>query len=208
MLDNNDLFWTNWRKDACQFLFVFNCYYFCFIFPEQWIPALKDGRLSLGEFLLPVSLEELPPSYSMLSTEVTEWKSSWLLFVAYDHKGWFPPKIGVISATKSESEESELFHFFRHRLRLHRLRSFHDLYWKPDCWSWKQKQRDKPITRQVAMLCDWFSSSACASDSDSLPFSLDHKLYASDYDSDSRRWWKPPLRKCCVKEVSFERSND
>ena len=56
----------------------------------------------------------------------------------------------------------------------------------------------------VPMLCDWFSSSASASDSDNLVFtyhkrnvsdvvvrgigtlfSLDHKLYASDYDSDS-----------------------
>ena len=58
----------------------------------------------------------------------------------------------------------------------------------------------------VPTLCDWFSSSASASDSDNLvfarsshkrnvsegvvsgigtPFSLDHKLYASDYDSES-----------------------
>ena len=56
----------------------------------------------------------------------------------------------------------------------------------------------------VPTLCDWFGSSASASDSDKLDsldhkrkvsdgvvsgigtlFSLDHKLYASDYDSDS-----------------------
>ena len=41
------------------------------------------------------------------------------------------------------------------------------------------KWKDKPITMHVPMLCDWFGSSASASDS------LDHKLYASDYDSDS-----------------------
>ena len=32
---------------------------------------MKDGRLALGEFHLPVSLEKPPPSYSMLSPEVT-----------------------------------------------------------------------------------------------------------------------------------------
>ena len=56
----------------------------------------------------------------------------------------------------------------------------------------------------VPTLCDWFGSSASASDSDNLDsldykrnvsdgvvsgigtlFSLDHKLHASDYDSDS-----------------------
>ena len=73
---------------------------------------------------------------------------------------------------------------------------------KPDCWIRKQKGKDKPITMFVPMLCDWFSSSASASDSDHLRlslhhkrtvsngvvsrietlFSLDHKLYASEYD--------------------------
>ena len=46
----------------------------------------------------------------------------------------------------------------------------------------------------VLTLCDWFSYSASASDSDNLVgvvseirtlFSLDHKLYASDHNSDS-----------------------
>ena len=45
----------------------------------------------------------------------------------------------------------------------------------------------------VLTLCDWFSYSASASDSDNLVgvvseigtlFSLDHKLYASDHNSD------------------------
>ena len=49
-----------------------DCCFCRFIFLKQWIPALNEGRLSLGEFLLPVSLEKLPSSYSMLSTEVTE----------------------------------------------------------------------------------------------------------------------------------------
>ena len=36
-------------------------------------------------------------------------------------------KIGAISATESESEESERFHFFRLRLGPRRLRSAYDL---------------------------------------------------------------------------------
>ena len=62
----------------------------------------------------------------------------------------------------------------------------------------------KPITMHVPTLCDWFGSSASASDSDNLVFTRSeaerkrrrrqrnrnavftrHKLYASDYDSDS-----------------------
>lgn len=58
-------------KTRVIFLFAFNCCFCRFIFLKQWIPALNEGRLSLGEFLLPVSLEKLPSSYSMLSTEVT-----------------------------------------------------------------------------------------------------------------------------------------
>lgn len=36
----------------------------------KWLPMLKDGQLFLGEFDLPVCMEQLPPSYSMLSPEV------------------------------------------------------------------------------------------------------------------------------------------
>ena len=52
---------------------------------------MKDGRLALGEFHLPVSLEKPPPSYSMLSPEVTH---SLLVIVStsisvydYEHTG-------------------------------------------------------------------------------------------------------------------------
>ena len=40
-------------------------------FSFQWIPAIKEGRLNLGEFHLPVSLEKPPTSYSVLSPEVS-----------------------------------------------------------------------------------------------------------------------------------------
>ena len=70
------------------------------------------------------------------------------------------------------------------------------IYWKPDCRCRNQKRKDKPITIHVPKLCDWFGSSASASDSDDLVFtrskverkrwdlsrvetlfSLGHKLY-------------------------------
>ena len=39
-----------------------------------------------------------------------------------------------------------------------------------DCRVQKQKRKDKPITMHIHMLCDWFSSSASASDFDNLVF--------------------------------------
>ena len=52
---------------------------------------------------------------------------------------------GVISATELESEESERFHFLPTPLTT-------------------------PITMHVPTLCNWFGSSASASDSDNLVF--------------------------------------
>ena len=123
--------------------------------------------------------------------------------------------------TESESEESELFHFFRPRLRLYRLRFAYDLVKtrlsEPEA---EEEGSCKPITMHVRVptLCDWFGFSASASDSDNpltiwfsldrtryisdeivsaieTLFSLNHKVYASDCDSDSDSVSseKPPL---------------
>ena len=73
---------------------------------------------------------------------------------------------GVVRVTESESEQSEHFHFFRLRLRLGRLRSAYNLVKT----RLKQKRKDKPITMHVPTLCDWFSSSASACDSDDPVF--------------------------------------
>ena len=54
-----------------------------------------------------------------------------------------------MSATDSESKESERFHFFRHRLRLRRLRSSEN-----QIVGVGSEQKDKPITTHVPMLCD------------------------------------------------------
>ncbi|XP_068675223.1 dedicator of cytokinesis protein 7-like [Montipora foliosa] len=59
-----------------------------------WIPAMKDGRLALGEFHLPVSLEKPPPSYSMLSPEVPLPGMKWV----EGHKGVFHVAVRTVSS--------------------------------------------------------------------------------------------------------------
>lgn len=39
------------------------------LFP-QWIPLLQHGRLRTGPFCLPVSVDQPPPSYSVLTPDV------------------------------------------------------------------------------------------------------------------------------------------
>lgn len=63
-----------------------------------WIPALNEGRLSLGEFLLPVSLEKLPSSYSMLSTEVHLPGIKWM----EGHKGVFNVAVRAVSSVHNQ----------------------------------------------------------------------------------------------------------
>ena len=41
---------------------------------------LKDGRLNLGELPLPVAIDKLPQSYSMLSTDVSTFFSNFFFF--------------------------------------------------------------------------------------------------------------------------------
>ena len=100
---------------------------------------------------------------------------------------------GVISATESESEESERFHFFRHRLRLRRLRSNQIVAAGSRSGRINQSQCTFPrfLIRLVFLLLlptptIWFSLDHKRNVSDGIVsgietlFSLDHKLYASD----------------------------
>ena len=41
---------------------------------------LRDGRLNLGELTLPVAIDKLPQSYSMLSTDVSTFSSTSFFF--------------------------------------------------------------------------------------------------------------------------------
>lgn len=42
-----------------------------FLFCVQWIPLMQHGRLRTGSFSLPVSVEKPPPSYSVLTPDVS-----------------------------------------------------------------------------------------------------------------------------------------
>ena len=43
----------------------------CMCDPPQWIPLMQHGRLRTGSFSLPVSVEKPPPSYSVLTPDVS-----------------------------------------------------------------------------------------------------------------------------------------
>ena len=111
---------------------------------------------------------------------------------------------GVISATESESEESERFHFLPTPLTTPSL-TFR--LWSSEnqiVGVGSRSRRTKPITKRGNVHCDWFIlplllptptiwfsldhkrnvSDGIISGIGTL-FSLDHKLYASDYGSDS-----------------------
>ena len=94
--------------------------------------------------------------------------------IIYEHGDFvsvlaFRPHVNrvILSATESESEKSERFHFLlRLRLWLRRLRSS-----EKQIVGVARKQmwmNCKPLTMHVPTLCDWFSSCASACDSDSL----------------------------------------
>lgn len=50
----------------------FRSLFFCL----QWIPLMQHGRLRTGSFSLPVSVEKPPPSYSVLTPDVSMFKET------------------------------------------------------------------------------------------------------------------------------------
>lgn len=46
---------------------------------SQWIPLLQHGRLRTGPFCLPVSVDQPPPSYSVLTPDVRACARNWCL---------------------------------------------------------------------------------------------------------------------------------
>ncbi|CAB4004072.1 Hypothetical predicted protein, partial [Paramuricea clavata] len=62
-----------------------------------WLPMLKDGQLVLGEFDLPVCMEQLPASYSMLSPEIQLPSLKWV----DGHRGVFNVAVRAVSSVHS-----------------------------------------------------------------------------------------------------------
>ena len=59
-----------------------------------WLPLLRDGRLTVGDFSLPVSLEPLPGHYSMLHPDVQPQGMKWV----DNHKGLFNITVDAVSS--------------------------------------------------------------------------------------------------------------
>ncbi|XP_078656499.1 dedicator of cytokinesis protein 7-like isoform X10 [Branchiostoma floridae x Branchiostoma belcheri] len=63
-----------------------------------WIPVLANGRLQVGEFSLPVSMEKPPQSYSMLSPDVQLPGMKWV----DGHKGLFTVTLHAVSSVHTQ----------------------------------------------------------------------------------------------------------
>jgi len=72
-----------------------------------WLPALRESRLQLGDFSLPVAVEKLPSSYSVLSTEVQLPGMKWV----DGHKGIF--NCSVHTESSVHTQDIYIHRFFR-----------------------------------------------------------------------------------------------
>ncbi|XP_067089895.1 dedicator of cytokinesis protein 7-like isoform X4 [Osmerus mordax] len=71
-----------------------------------WIPLMQHGRLRTGSFSLPVSVEKLPPSYSVLTPDVQLPGMKWV----DNHKGVF--NVEVTAASSVHTQDPHLDKFF------------------------------------------------------------------------------------------------
>ncbi|XP_064604400.1 dedicator of cytokinesis protein 7-like isoform X2 [Liolophura sinensis] len=70
-----------------------------------WLPILQLNRLTVGEFILPVSLEKPPPRYSMLHPDVQLPGMKWV----DNHKGVFGVSLYAVSSIHTQDEHLEKF---------------------------------------------------------------------------------------------------
>ncbi|VDM70465.1 unnamed protein product [Strongylus vulgaris] len=71
----------------------------------SWLPLFRDGRLSTGDFHLPICLDRLPSSYGYLSPDVALPNVRWL----DAHKPTFNLAITAISTVHPQDEHLERF---------------------------------------------------------------------------------------------------
>ena len=111
---------------------------------------------------------------------------------------------GVISGVESESRKNQ-------NVSISSINSAYNsvayimlmIQGKPDYWSWKQKRKNKPITKYVPILLlptltIWISLDHKGNVSDGVVSGIrtllrDQKLYVFDYDSDSDATGNQPL---------------
>ncbi|XP_052274365.1 dedicator of cytokinesis protein 7-like isoform X2 [Dreissena polymorpha] len=71
-----------------------------------WLPLMKDGRLYVGDFFLPVSVEKLPPNYCVLFPDIhTLPGMKWV----DNHKGVFNVQIQAVSTVHTQDEKIDKF---------------------------------------------------------------------------------------------------
>ncbi|KAL3867584.1 hypothetical protein ACJMK2_040468 [Sinanodonta woodiana] len=71
-----------------------------------WLPLIRDGRLHVGDFLIPVSIEKLPSSYSILFPDIhtlpgMKWVDT--------HKGVFSVSLQASSSIHTQDEKLDKF---------------------------------------------------------------------------------------------------
>ncbi|XP_076463063.1 dedicator of cytokinesis protein 7-like isoform X1 [Babylonia areolata] len=70
-----------------------------------WVPLYHEGRLLTGEMTLPVSVEKLPPHYSMYHPDAQLPNMKWV----DNHKGVFTVNIKAVSSVHAQDEHIDRF---------------------------------------------------------------------------------------------------
>uniref|UniRef100_A0A3Q1J6A6 Dedicator of cytokinesis 6 n=1 Tax=Anabas testudineus TaxID=64144 RepID=A0A3Q1J6A6_ANATE len=70
-----------------------------------WIPLMQHGRVRTGSFSLPVSVEKPPPSYSVLTPDVSLPGMKWV----DNHKGVFNVKVTAVSSVHTQDPHLDKF---------------------------------------------------------------------------------------------------
>ncbi|XP_068613178.1 dedicator of cytokinesis protein 7-like [Brachionichthys hirsutus] len=70
-----------------------------------WIPLMQHGRLRTGSFSLPVSVEKLPPSYSVLTPDVQLPGMKWV----DNHKAVFNVEVTAVSSVHTQDPHLDRF---------------------------------------------------------------------------------------------------
>uniref|UniRef100_A0A8C9K5G6 Dedicator of cytokinesis 6 n=1 Tax=Panthera tigris altaica TaxID=74533 RepID=A0A8C9K5G6_PANTA len=78
----------------------------------HWIPLLQHGRLRTGPFCLPVSVDQLPPSYSVLTPDVALPGMRWV----DGHKGVFSVELTAVSSVHPQDPHLDKFFTLVHVL--------------------------------------------------------------------------------------------
>ncbi|XP_053393820.1 dedicator of cytokinesis protein 7-like isoform X3 [Mercenaria mercenaria] len=76
-----------------------------------WLPLMREGRLHVGDFMLPVSVEKLPASYSILFPDQVPSKIHTLPGMKWvdNHKGVFSVQIQSVSTIHTQDDKIDRF---------------------------------------------------------------------------------------------------